>query len=275
MHDETSPDHGAVLLADDDESFRESLARLLRRQGYECCGAADAPACRRLLRERPFDVLLADIHMPGNDSLELIADLPQLAPGLPVILQTGQPAVDTAARSVRLAVMAYLPKPPDLQELFSVLRQAVAQSRRLRAVRAGRQHLQAWAADLAPIEASLASPHGLGAAESAQDYLRVTLRNLMLQLAELDRTVAVWSRFDEQAADLRQLDLIAAIRRSVEVLEKTRQNFKSKELGELRKHLQTLVSSAPAGATPATSGMVPVSPPPGGDKSDPSLASDL
>ena len=53
-------------------------------------------------------LLMADICMPGNDALELAREPPEIAPGLPTILLTGPPTVETAAQSVRLIVMAYL-----------------------------------------------------------------------------------------------------------------------------------------------------------------------
>lgn len=243
-----------MLLADDDELFREGHAKYLRQQGFTCLCAADANEARKILESEPVEVLLADIHMPGNASLEFAGEVHRLAPGLPVILLTGRPEIQTAARSVRLAVAAYLTKPLDLPELLSLVRESVASFRRLRAVRESRAHLQTWAAELAPIEASLDAAPAAIPGDIGQDYLRVALRNLIVQLADLDRSIAAWSRYDATAEDLRQLDLVAAIQRAVEVLEKSRQNFKSKELGELRKQLQGLiggVNTPPAGAASA------------------------
>ena len=252
MNGATELQGGVVMFADDDAMFRESHASLLRRDGYTCVCAPDAVTSKKLLQEMEIHTLIADIRMPGNSDLELVKSIAQLAPGLPVILLTGYPAVDTAARSVRLAVTAYLTKPPDLDELRSLVRQSVSSYRRLRAVRASREHLQIWAEELGPIEEILGGRPGAIPNHATQDYLRVTLRNTMAQLADLDRSVAAWSGCKPSQADSRQLDLVSAVRRTIEVLEKSRRNFKSKELGDLRKQLQALVPRDKPGNDPKT-----------------------
>ena len=112
---------GRVLFADDDRAARESLAELLRRLGYTCECAATATEALEKLRAAPCEALISDIHMPGNTALELVEAAVQVVPGLPVILLTGRPSVETAARSVRLPVTAYLTKPPDLNRLEALL----------------------------------------------------------------------------------------------------------------------------------------------------------
>ena len=232
---------GNLLLADDDEAFRQSLARLLRHHNYDCVCVSDAAEALKVLEAGRVDALLSDIHMPGNAGLELIQNAPEIVRGMPVILMTGWPSVETAARSVRLSVIAYLVKPPDTQELLSLLSQAIPRYRHLRAVIQSRHHLQQWAEDLAAMEHHLHRPTQGDQTVAAQDYLRVTLRHLILQLADLDRTIAVWSGNDATAAGLRQIDFVGAVRHTIEVLEKTRQSFHSKDLGELRKQLQSLL----------------------------------
>ncbi len=254
MSDPAPIENGLVLFADDEKFFRESHASLLRRHGFECVSAADSAETLSLLHSREFDALVADIHMPGNAKLELVGEVARIVPGLPVVLLTGRPAVETAARSVRMSVTAYLTKPVDLNELLSVLNESILNYRRLRSVRRSRGLLQSWSEELGPIESALQTRNGIDPADATQDFLRVSLHNLMRQLADLDRSIAAWSRFDSTAADLRKLDLIAAIRRAIEVLEKSRQNFKSKELGELRRQLQFLISTTqapPSGPTTA------------------------
>lgn len=232
-----------LLLADDDAAFREPFARLLSREGYECLCAPDAEAALKLLHENEVDALISDIHMPGAGGLELIQNAPQSADGLPVILLTGWPSVETAARSVRLSVIAYLVKPPDMKEVLSLLEQAIPRYRHLRAVAGSRQHLQRWVDDLATMEDRLRRPSRGGQGTVAQDYLRITLQNLILQLSDLDSSIAAWSRSDSAAAELRQLDFVGAVRHTIEVLEKTRQSFHSKDLGELRKQLENLLAN--------------------------------
>jgi CheY-like chemotaxis protein len=230
---------GRVLFADDDRAAREGLAEMLRRLGYTCECAATAGEALEKLRAAPFEALISDIHMPGNTGLELVEAAVQAVPGLPVILLTGRPSVETAARSVRLPVTAYLTKPPDLGELTKVLDQAIAAHRDFTLIQSGRQRLREWERELTAIEKVVRGAPASGSAGAMEDYIRVSLRQAILMLTDLERATEA---LDGKAADrLREVDHVAALRHTVEVLERTRQNFKSKELADLRKQLEHLL----------------------------------
>lgn len=236
----TSDSRARVLFADDDDAAREGMTVLLRRLGYDCECAATADEAIVKLGGASFDVLVSDIHMPGNTSLELVQTVAQSNPGLPVILLTGRPSVETAARSVRLPVAAYLTKPPDTAELKRVIDEAVADYRDLRLIRGGRDRLLEWEKELARVEQLAGEVPGQSAGAAMQDYLRVSLRQIILQLADLERATHV---LDRRAKDrLRQVDHVAALQHTVEVLERTRQNFKSKDLADLRRQLEWLLA---------------------------------
>lgn len=114
------------MLADDEETFLYSTCELLRRSGFRCDRAPNAATAAALLREQKYDLLIADVKMPGNAELELIRELPQLARNLPVILVTGYPPIDSAAVEMRLPVMAYLIKPFDFSELLEMVIKTIA-----------------------------------------------------------------------------------------------------------------------------------------------------
>lgn len=242
------PLRGRVLFADDDADARDSLGELLRRLGYQCDCVADAAEARARLAVETYDALLSDIHMPGNSGLELAADV--AGSGLPVVLLTGRPSMETAVRSVGLAVAGYLTKPPVPAELVRVLDRAVAAGRNLRLVREGRGRLRDWEAELARLEHVLADPTAAGAAGAPmEDYLRVSLRQVILMLTELERARQALDALP--AGRLRQVDYVAALRHTVDVIERTRRNFKSKELADLRRQIEWLLDggSSPARGT--------------------------
>jgi len=247
---------GCVLIADDDRGARDSLLLMLRRLGYTCESATNADQALEFLRVAPVEVLLADIHMPGNVKLELVETVAKALPGLPVVVLTGRPSVETAARSVRLPVSAYLTKPPDLEELARELDRAIVTFREFNLVQAGRKRLQDWERELAQIEVMMRHPGAEGNTGALEDFIRVSLRQAILTLADLERATQV---LDARATDrLRAVEHVAALRHAVEVLERTRQNFKSKDLADLRRQLEQLLTRTPGGSE----GNFPQVPPP-------------
>src|SRR5690349_2833149 len=138
----TPDSRGAILIADDDLEFNNATAAFLTAHGYHCRSVADAASAAAALRENSYDLLLSDIDMPGNKSLELIADLPRLQPGLRAILLTGRPTFGTAAKSIELHVSAYLIKPPEPQDLLQKVDQGVVRYRGYQTVAAQRRKLQ-------------------------------------------------------------------------------------------------------------------------------------
>ena len=243
MDPQPSNSRGCVLIADDDQGARDSLLLMLRRLGYMCESAATADQALTLLRAAPAEVLLSDIHMPGNIKLELVEAATKVMPGLPVVLLTGRPSVETAARSVRLPVSAYLTKPPDLQELTRELDRAIAGFREYTLIQAGRKRLQDWERELSQIETMMRHPSAEVSTGALEDFIRVSLRQAIMTLADLERATQV---LDSRANDrLRAVEHVAALRHAVEVLERTRQNFKSKDLADLRRQLEQLLIRTP------------------------------
>jgi CheY-like chemotaxis protein len=243
--DATNPpenDSGRILFADDDEQFRLGLGKRLQRAGFECDFADSAAEAVALLQSKEYDVLLSDINMPGNAQLEMIENLPAIIAGLPVILLTGSPTMETATRSVRLRVTAYLTKPPEFAELCQLLHVAVAEFRDARIVHGSRRRLQDWDHDLAHIQKLLLQQPGPGRQVAMQSYLRLTVRNLVVGLVELEHLlIHEGGRLGTDQA-LEKQDLLKAVRKTIAVLEQTRAHFKSKELGELRKELEVLLN---------------------------------
>lgn len=104
----------AILIVDDDEMNRYTLARRLRREGYhDLTEAADGLTALALLRNQPFDLVLLDVMMPGMNGYEVLRTLksdPALR-GIPVIMISALDAFDGAVRCIELGAEDYLPKP--------------------------------------------------------------------------------------------------------------------------------------------------------------------
>lgn len=120
---------GRVLLVDDEQSFLDPTADMLRRLGHHCRVAPDADAARDWLDKEPFDVVISDVRMPGNHELEFVQKLCGQEDGPAVIVVTGYPSVDTAVGSLDLRVFAYLVKPIEIDTLRERLGEALRQVR--------------------------------------------------------------------------------------------------------------------------------------------------
>ncbi|MBC7987744.1 MAG: response regulator [Sphingomonadaceae bacterium] len=82
-----------ILLAEDDGSMREYLARALDRSGYQVTAVESGLAALPLLASDSFDLLLTDIVMPGMDGIELAQEASKIAPQMRVMFITGFAAV--------------------------------------------------------------------------------------------------------------------------------------------------------------------------------------
>ena len=236
----SAPVPGRILLADDEAPVRDTLAALLHRRGFACTGVGSGAEALAQLHRQEFDALIADIQMPGNDGLALIEGLPPVAAGLPVILLTGHPTVETAARSVRLSVCAYLTKPVETEELVAILDQAIAEHRGFRAALSGRQRLHDWERELERILACRRVP-GVLPGGPLDSYRRLTLRQVILVLADLERHATMPEPAGAIPEAARRVESEAILRHVVTVLHRTKQSFKSKDLAELRQELEQLL----------------------------------
>ena len=107
-----------ILLAEDDVSMREYLARALQRVGYEVSAVGCGTEAMPLLNEERFDLLLTDIVMPEMDGIELAQKASAIDPGIKVMFITGFAAV--ALQSGRAAPEAkMLSKPFHLKDLVA------------------------------------------------------------------------------------------------------------------------------------------------------------
>jgi two-component system, cell cycle response regulator CpdR len=106
-----------ILLAEDDDNLRIFLARALRRAGHDVHAVGDGDAALAWVTERPIDLLLADVVMPGIDGIELARRAGVLWPDLRVMFITGFAAVALRQRSVTRREAAVLAKPFHLRQL--------------------------------------------------------------------------------------------------------------------------------------------------------------
>jgi hypothetical protein len=137
--------------------------------------------------------------------------------------------------------MAYLAKPPDLDELCRLLDLAVAERRNLRLLKDNRRRLHDWDGEIERLQRLLQQSPASGRQPAMQSYVRLTLRHLIVGLVDLEHLLIHEGENLGTDAAVEKQELLNAVRKTVGVLEKTKDHFKSKELGELRKELTALL----------------------------------
>ncbi|MBM4062439.1 MAG: response regulator [Planctomycetes bacterium] len=105
-----------ILVVDDEDIVCRSYERVLMNAGFEVEKAHDGKAALDNIGKREYDVMLADLRMPGMDGLQVVRKLRETHPKMPVIVVTGYPSRETLLEAARLGVTDYLTKPvaPDV-----------------------------------------------------------------------------------------------------------------------------------------------------------------
>jgi two-component system response regulator RegA len=112
----------SILLVDDDEVFRQVLARALERRGLCVLTAASGAEARAVLRAGLADFCVLDLKLAQESGLQLLPELLVLCPALRVVLLTGYASIATAVEAVKLGAVNYLAKPAGTDEILQALR---------------------------------------------------------------------------------------------------------------------------------------------------------
>jgi two-component system response regulator RegA len=112
---------GVILLVDDDDVFRERLARALRERAFGVITAADRAAALAAARDSAIDFAVIDLRIPDGSGLALIEPLRALAPGARLVMLTGYGSIASAVEALRLGAHDYLSKPVDADEVIAAL----------------------------------------------------------------------------------------------------------------------------------------------------------
>ena len=116
-----------VLVVDDESSIRELLAKTLALAEYDVDTAPDGRAALERLRLGNYDLLIADLKMPGMDGLTLIREARRMKEDLPVIIITGFSTESSAIEAVNLGVAGYLTKPFRVPQVLAAAARALGE----------------------------------------------------------------------------------------------------------------------------------------------------
>jgi DNA-binding NtrC family response regulator len=116
-----------VLVVDDEASIRDLLSKTLALAEYDVDTAPDGNAALARLRDSAiaYDLVIADLKMPGMDGLTLIRQTKRLRPELPIIIITGFSTESSAIEAVNLGVAGYLTKPFRVPQVLAAAAKAL------------------------------------------------------------------------------------------------------------------------------------------------------
>jgi CheY-like chemotaxis protein len=116
-----------ILLVDDDEVLRQTLAAVLQVHGYDVTTAGSVSEALKLITAETFDVLLSDLHMPGRgDGLTVVSAMRHANPKAVTILLSAFPEMDAAAQAILLQTDQILVKPMNIPALIEAIEQRLA-----------------------------------------------------------------------------------------------------------------------------------------------------
>jgi DNA-binding response OmpR family regulator len=121
-----------ILVVDDEEPIRITMSDLLRRRGYEVTTAEHGEAALALIHQRPFDLLLLDLKMPGLSGIDVARRARERQPDVAIMILTGHGSLDSALDSMHLGVFDYMLKTAGPPEVLDRVAAALAQQQETR-----------------------------------------------------------------------------------------------------------------------------------------------
>jgi len=123
---EQSEHKSTIIIVDDEPASMRALCDTLEYEGYLPFGFTSATEALVAMRERTFDLLLADLQMPGTNGIDLMKSAQLIDPTLVAVIMTGHGALDTAIAAMKAGAIDYIQKPIKLANALPVLERALA-----------------------------------------------------------------------------------------------------------------------------------------------------
>jgi len=111
----------SVLVVDDSLGICQTMSMILRRKGFEVACAKDGPDAVEKVKERPFDVILLDIRLPGMDGVEVNRKIRTLRPGARVAMMTAYAVEDKVRTALEGGAETVFYKPLDMDAVIGFI----------------------------------------------------------------------------------------------------------------------------------------------------------
>jgi len=121
-----------ILIIDDDDQLRKSFHKLLLQEGYSIDSAASGEAGIAMIRQRPPDLVILDMRLPGMNGFETFKVIHEIESKLPVIIMTAYGTTETAIEATKMGAFDYILKPFDIPDMLTIIGQAIEAGRFMR-----------------------------------------------------------------------------------------------------------------------------------------------
>ncbi len=118
-----------VLVVDDEEGIRRAVSDILADEGYTALDASDGAGALAQIESNLPDLVLLDVAMPGRDGVDVLGELRQRFPTLPVVMMSGHGTIETAVRATKLGAYDFLEKPLSYDKLLLCIDHALERTR--------------------------------------------------------------------------------------------------------------------------------------------------
>jgi DNA-binding NtrC family response regulator len=123
-----------LLVVDDDRAILTLIGSIAQAEGFNVSTTVDGHEAMAQLRQRPADLVLLDLRMPGVNGLDILRHIRAISPSSKVVLMSGYATIDSAVKAVKLGATDFLTKPFDLQRLRDLLSSIRGEAEERRAV---------------------------------------------------------------------------------------------------------------------------------------------
>ncbi len=114
-----------ILIVDDEQSMRDFLSIMLKKEGYEVAAAETAFAAAKAVQGEIFDLVISDVRMPGMDGIALLRTVKEVSPETVVIMITAHATAESAVEAMKLGAYDYIMKPFKVDEIKLVIQKAL------------------------------------------------------------------------------------------------------------------------------------------------------
>jgi DNA-binding NtrC family response regulator len=119
-----------VLIVDDEDDLLSTLVERLEFRGIRTVGVQTGEQALAKIAKQDFDVVVQDVKLKGEDGVEVMKNIKQIRPNLPVILLTGHMSQESSREGLEAGAIDYVLKPINLEDLIVKMQEAIATSRR-------------------------------------------------------------------------------------------------------------------------------------------------